>query len=201
MSVRCYAACLGAVPQTKRMLLEGISLGHKEKILRALAKAEELRKEWGNVDIPAEKFVEARAMLDIIEREEVALRELRAALATAGVTGTVGHLDPSTAAVKPLHDSVERIKSTTIRTRMGNILVAFAQVWGVRARAPPDVCLCLCLLCVHPFRAVCDWRAGGVATPQHHWDRGLGRRPNRCHARAWRTCRHWWCVGRRHVTA
>ena len=114
--------------QTKRKLEEGIELGDKTLITEALAKAEVLRQEWGSIDIPQSQIERAWATLDIIRKEETALSDLRTALTSAGVGGTVGKLDASNAAVHELRDSLERIKTLTMRTKLGNALVSFAKV-------------------------------------------------------------------------
>lgn len=91
-----------------------------------------LKREWGTIDIPSETFDRAAAVLEIIRKEESVLSDLRLALASAGVQGSVGLVDASSAALHHLRESLDRIRTTTIRTKLGGALVAFAKVRFVK---------------------------------------------------------------------
>jgi hypothetical protein len=122
--------------QTKRRLRDGIELGDKGMITEALAKAEALRQEWGDIDIPPEQFDHARRTLDIIQREEETLSGIRSALAVGGLHGSVGRLSADGVDVEKLQAALHLVQPATVRTKLGNALVTFAKVSaGCFARA------------------------------------------------------------------
>lgn len=119
---------LFALHQTRRRLAEGTELGDKKMILEALAKADELRKEWGPIDIPEPMFAAAREMLDIIQKEEVILHDVSMAMSVGKISGKPGSVDSSKIDVSRLDGVIERAKTAVVRTRLGLCLLSFAKV-------------------------------------------------------------------------
>lgn len=93
-----------------------------------MAKADELRKEWGPIDIPDSMFVSARETLDIIQKEEVILHEVSVAMSTDKIAGKPGAVDTSKIDVARLDAVIDRSKTVIIRTKLGNCLMSFAKV-------------------------------------------------------------------------
>lgn len=96
--------------------------------MQALTKADALRKEWGSIDIPESMFVAAHDTLDVIEKEEVVLREVSVAMSSGKLGGKPGAVDVSRVDTSRLEAVMERAKSVAIRTKLGVCLLSFAKV-------------------------------------------------------------------------
>ena len=121
--------------ETKANLVRGVEVGDKALILASLARADELRKDWGDIVEPA-LIARAQDVLAIIEREAAMQASLRAALEAGGATGSPGHLDITTIDTAALDAVITDALSgrTQISTVFGHNLVATAQVWAAGGR-------------------------------------------------------------------
>lgn len=115
--------------ETKANLVRGVEVGDKALILASLARADELRKDWGDIVEPA-LIARAQDVLAVIEREAAMQASLRAALEAGGATGTPGRLDITTIDTAALDAVITDALSgrTQIATVFGHNLVATAQV-------------------------------------------------------------------------
>lgn len=111
--------------ETKANLAKGIAIGDKDLILRSLARADELKKDWGDI-VPASQLEAAQSMLVVIKLEETVQEDLKAALLTGGPSGEIGALDASTIDVTRLELAVADATSgkVSIKTAYGANLIA-----------------------------------------------------------------------------
>jgi hypothetical protein len=132
---------------TKANLEKGIRIGDKDLILKSLAKAAELEKDWGPIVSP-EAVAQAQVwccsvlpfilislwssrlqvVLEVIAREERVTDELRAALGRGAAGGVVGAVDTSCIDTSGLDAVIASSQGATISTIAGQNLVKTAQV-------------------------------------------------------------------------
>jgi hypothetical protein len=111
--------------ETKANLKRGIEIGDKALILRSLAKAEELKKDWGDI-VPAAQLDAAQQMLAVIALEERVQDNLKLALKSGGPKGAIGALDASMCDTAALDQAVADATSgrVAIKTAFGANLIA-----------------------------------------------------------------------------
>ena len=111
--------------ETKENLTKGIKIGDKALILKSLAKAEELKKDWGDI-VPPEQIEAAKEMMLVIALEERVQEALKESLKTGGPRGAIGALDCSDIDVSGLEAAVAAATSgrVAIKTAYGANLIA-----------------------------------------------------------------------------
>lgn len=114
--------------ETKQNLLRGIEIGDKALIERSLARAEELKGDWGDI-IPADVREKAAAQLAVIQREAQLQEDLKRALSRGGPTGSVGALETSAIDTAELDGVIADALSgrIAVSTIVGRNLIASAQ--------------------------------------------------------------------------
>ena len=114
--------------ETKQNLLRGIEIGDKALIERSLARAEELRADWGDI-IPQEIKDKAASTLLVIARETQLQEDLKRTLSHGGPTGSIGSLDLSVMDTAELDAVIADALSgkVPVTTIVGRNLIATAQ--------------------------------------------------------------------------
>ena len=112
--------------ETKGRLTKGLDLGDKGMIMAALAKADELKAQWGDFIKPEDR-ARVESVLKVIAAEEATLSAVVAALSSGAIAGSVGSVDVSSVSTGELDLALAKANQTEIRTAAGKHLLESAK--------------------------------------------------------------------------